>query len=500
MTFMRYAAAVLLVVLMTFAVPRLAFALDDTGRSATWMLQRAALVQQNGAHNVLLRALRQMRDPELQPLFEHLVEHEHPGLQIHGILGLGEIDPDRRIDLDLLASLDEPAAQAQLVSSAVENDLLSMEACRQLMASDVLDPAVKIIVATRLVSEGVEVDGAVLAEALEGENEAMAGMAALLQMEQGDPAAVAHLDELNGSDGAGRDNVRAMLLQTAIRFEFQAVGPWALEVAREPRTNSSLRLLALRTAMRFNAPQARQAWTQRFQSSTSAAERIRMAVLAMDLADQLEPTFFEPMLEDDQSLVQKMGQVGRQMAAGESAREAMLDLLEQNNLLTSKWVLEHAKELPIDEGLPLLVGVVLAAEDDPNPRRFRGQRLENTVLAAEDIADRAERAPTLVPQLIESSPAMTQEAILMGLIRSERDEPHALIGDIHAWPSDTAESLALLLKTKHGVEPDERGMQDLALIVRGGAGLQEPLRIQAAWLYLKLTGQKEEALVSVLDR
>lgn len=490
----------LVVGLLLSAAARPAAALDDSGRSAAWLLERATLVQDNGMHNVLLRALRQMRDPELEPLFQKLVNARHPGLRIHGILGLGEIDPEGQIDLNLLAELDDPSVQAQLVSSALENDLLDEDRCRELMGWPNLAPAVKVIVATRLVSEGVEVDRQVLREAQQGDNEAMAGMAALLKMEQGDLEAINDLDRLNRVETAGRDNVRGMLLQSAIRFEFESLAPWAVRVAQEPRGNASLRLLALRTALRFDAPEAVQTWTQRFESTTSAADRIRLAVMAMDLAEQLEPQLFGLLLSDDQAVVQEMGRVGQRLASGEPAREQMLSLLERNHLLASKWVLEYAKSQPIEEALPLLVGVILAAEGEDNPARFRGQRLENTVLAAQDIADRSEEAPTVIRQLLDSTPELTQEAILMGLIRSEREQPHRLIEPVRAWPSDTAEALALLLRLKHGVEPAEPELRKLALIVRGGAGLQEPLRVQAAWIYLEHSGQRQEALARVLRR
>ncbi len=89
----------------------------------------------------------------------------------------------------------------------------------------------------------------------------------------------------------------------------------------------------------------------------------------------------------------------------------------------------------------------------------------------------------------------------MGLIRAEAEGVSAeMISGVDAWPNDTAEALALLFRLKNGHRPDEQEMQRLTLIVRGGAGLQDPLRAQAAWLYLKLTRQDSTALAAVLDQ
>ena len=87
----------------------------------------------------------------------------------------------------------------------------------------------------------------------------------------------------------------------------------------------------------------------------------------------------------------------------------------------------------------------------------------------------------------------------MGLIRSKIDA-RQMISPITKWPNDTADYLALLLRIKNGHVPTPEQMQQLAMIVKGGAKLQDPLRIQAAWLYLKLTQQDHFALANVLGQ
>ncbi len=472
---------------------------DETAESAVWLLKKATLVHQNGMHNVLLRALRQMDDPSLKPLFSDLVQKRHPVLKIHGILGLGEMSEDDRIDLALVAEIKDTATQAQLVSSAMEGELISTDQARQLMSWPGLDPAVKVIVATQLVKDKALTDQAALDEAMASDNLALKSMAALLKLELGQANAIAVLNELSVSEQSNRDTVRLMLLQTAVRYEFASIAPWAMAVALEPDTDHNLSLLALRTAMKFKAPQATQAWAQRFNSTTSPADRIRLAVLALDLAAGLDPANFDTLVADQDPVVKQMGVIGKLNATGVDSTGEILKLLELNHLLATKWALQHATEMPIDKAKAILVGLILNAEGGENPDRFRAQRLENTVIATQNLAEKAADGPVILQNLLTQVPTLTQEAMLVGLIRAAKGEPAKIIAGMK-WNSDTAEYLALLLKAKHGQPLDEAATAKLAMIVRGGAGLQEPLRVQAAWLYLKSTSQDKFALASVLGQ
>jgi hypothetical protein len=123
--------------------------------------------------------------------------------------------------------------------------------------------------------------------------------------------------------------------------------------------------------------------------------------------------------------------------------------------------------------------------------------LESAVLATQKLDELDPDADPILAALFKRSAILTQEAMLMGLIRSSADHPEKIIGDIAKFASPEGNSMALLLRAKHTDKLSPEQAEQLALIVRG-SGLQEPLRVQAAWTYLKLTGQDRVALVSVL--
>ncbi len=478
------------------AVAVAAAELDETADSALWLLKKASLVHRDGRHNILLRALRQLKDPALEPFFTQLVQKHHPVLKIHGVLGLAEISSNQRIDLALLADLKDPLTQAQLVSSALEADLLDADQCKQLLQWPDLDAAVKTIVVGKLMADGKLQDLSILDKAQASQKLAMKGMLALLHLQQGQQAAAAVLDEVHQSSDPTRESVEAMLLQTALRLKFQSAASWALRIAQSTGEDKNVTYLALRVAMQFNAPQAADVWSKHFQAA-APADRIRLALLALDLAQSLPPKLFDPLLKDEEELVRHVGQTGKAIASKQPAENQILKLLELNHLLASQWVLQYAQRVPIDQAKPLLVGMILAAENEPNPARFRGQRIENSVFATEDLLKRDTSSGPVVNGLISQSPALTQEAMLMGLIRASGQSPQKIIEGVATWKSETAEALALLLRARHEVKLSDQDRSRLSLLVRGGAGLQEPLRLQAAWLYLKLTQQDKVALASL---
>ncbi len=495
---------------------------DKTADQAVWLLEQATLVHRNGRHNVLLRALRQMRDPRLEPLFSELVQRHHPSLRIHGILGMSEIADPPRLDLALVAELDDPATQAQLVSAAIDSDLLSNEAAGQLLRWPGLPGAVRVIVVSKLVSDGERVDPGVLDEAAEDTNPALRSVAAVLRAQLGEAEALGVLDRLDEEPDPSRQRVQALVLQTLLRHELDAAAAWTMELARakleahgvgrEDWRMGPIAYQALRAALIFEYDQAINLWMACFDQTPLAespeSEKLRLAMLALDLADRLDERIFTPMLGDEMPIIRKVGQIGTAIASGEPAGELIEQLIAENNKLASAWALQYAVQLCQTDAArarPILLAIARAASSDEP--RFRSQRLQNAVLAVEKLHENDRDAVPHIRRLIASASTFPQEAMLMGLIRSDGERPAEVVAGIETFDSRVAEAMALLLKAKHAERLTEAELDQLSLIVRGGfsggvhpqeGGLQEPLRIQAAWTYLRLTQQDRVALATVL--
>ncbi len=478
---------------------------DDVLDAAALLLYQSTVVDRNGTHNLLLKAIRHMGDPATRPLFDFLAGSEHPGLKIHGILGLAEISPDHRVDLSLIAQIDDPLVQSTVVTAAMDGDLLDNQQATQLLDWDGLAQEVKVLVAVRLLEAGEFSDTDALHEAITQSKKLGGGaIAALLLMQLDDPAGLEHLRSVvDPSDDPQRDTVRVMLLQTALKHEFNRVSPWALQVAQEPDVDSVLGLLALRAALRFGEPGAVELWRSRYDDAKdSPAGRVRLALTALYLSPWLEPGVFEDIRSSNDPMLRAIGETGLQITSGSSQiADSVTSLLELGHPMINTWALGYAEGHANDfDAQVILLGLVLAYEH--SPQRGKARRLDEAVQATQALYERDPGAAVKLLRPILAEPTtdnLLTQAILLGLIRTREPGAVDVVDGIEdQLNNNDAEALALLLTARTDRAMDDEQMDDLALLARGGSRLEDSLRIQVTWLYLKRTGAAETALNRVL--
>jgi hypothetical protein len=478
---------------------------DDVMDAAVLLLNQSTVVNRRGTHNRLLKAIRHLQDPATKPLFEYLAASPKPSLKIHGILGLAEISPDKSVDISLIAQIQDPLVQSTVITAAMDGDLLDYEQAKQLIAWDGLDVEVKVLIAIRLVQAGEFDDAAMLKDAM-GNAKKLGGsaLAALLLAQLDDPAGIDHLRTvLDTSDSSQRDTVRVMLLQTALKNEFNRTAPWALGIAKEPGTDPILQLLALRTALRFGEPGAVDLWQTKYdQAKDSPASRVRLALTALYMAPWLEPDLFQVLQQDDDPMLAAIGEAGIHIASNSSqAADPIAALLEFGHPMINTWAFSYASEHASDfDAQIILLGLVIAYEH--SPPRGKARRLDEAVQAVQTLYKRDPDAAVklLRPLLLDASTdKLLAQAILLGLIRSPSPDALNVVDGIEDQLSSIdAQGLALLLRARSDLPMDDKQMTDLSMLARGGGRLDDSLRIQAAWLYLKRTGRAQQALDRVL--
>ncbi len=478
---------------------------DDVMDAAVLLLSQSTVVDRRGTHNLLLKAIRHLSDPATQPLFEFLARSEHPGLKIHGILGLAEISPDKSVDLSLIAQIDDPLVQSTVITAAMDGELLDHERAKQILQWDGLAQEVKVLVAIRLTQAGEFNDTAMLRGTLtHAKKLGGSALAALLLAQLDDPAGLDYLSNLvNTSDDPQQDTVRVMLLQTALKHEFNRIAPWALALAKDPGNDPILQLLALRTALRFGEPGAVDLWQTRYASAAgSPAGRVRLALVALHLSPWLDADIFETLTQDADPMLAAIGEAGTHIATGSSqAADPIAALLEFGHPMINAWAISYARDHASDfDAQIILLGLVLAYEH--SPVRGKARRLDEAVQAAQALYERDSDAAVklLRPLLIDpSTDKLLTQAILLGLIRTrEVDALDVVRGIEDQLNSVDAQGLALLLQARSDQPMDDKQMADLSMIARGGSRLEDSLRVQVAWLYLKRTGQTQQALGRVL--
>ncbi len=475
---------------------------DEAVQAAIYLLRSAMSPTPDGQSVQLLRALRQMGDPALQPYFSQLYQSSSPVLKIHGILGLAECCPEKQLDLgrlNMLTDKDSIPVQVEMVNAAMDSDVLSDDQARQLIDSKGTDVAIKVLVSAPLIKSKTLPTLDHLKEAAKSDIIVRKIVALVMLIQCGDPTAYKRLEELDHSDDPKRDKGREMALERALRYEFDATGPWALHISNEPDVTPRVGLLGLRVALRFNAPGAVAAWQKQFESSNDAVTRMRLALLALQLSPWMPADFFQPLVNSSDPLIKQMGVTSVAVANHKDVAPAITALIKMYHPIANNWALTYAhKEATPSDAKTIYLTLIRAADEGGEANR--SQRLDDALLATQMLyeADPAEAVKVLRPLLTDSKTSLfLQQSILVGLIATKTPGAEQVVSGITFNDMDTSH-LALLLLAKPAKPLTPLQMEDFSMLVRGGGGLPQTLRMQAAWTYLKITHKTKEALAEVL--
>lgn len=487
----------------TVAPPRAAEAQpsDPIFDSAVFMLRGSVTPERRGRHSALLRALRHMEDPQLKPLFQYAVESDIPELQIHGLLGIAESSQPRKLSLTTLAEIKNQAVLQQVIGAGLDNELLNDEDAKQLMTWKDLDKKSKLVVAIRLAGKKGFNETAMLRDIMANEKLLAAkAMAAMVLAQLGEQDGLRYLFELNKhEDARERDEARAAVLLAADRFDLDALAPWALAVATDPDAEK-LSLLALRVALRYNANGARQEWQRRYEATAdNVADRLRMSLALLNLAEKVDTSLFAPIAADSNPLIRQIGLTGQAVANKQNVAEQAKKLLAMRHPLGSVWALHFAgKDAEKAVAVDILTAIIHGLDEAPT--RDQARSLDRIIQATEYLceSDMDAAVKVIAPLLKDKqADAKLHQAILFGLIQVNRGEPQKLVADV-TLSDYKANALRLLVLAKSGVTLNQAELSELGLLARGGGGLPESVRIQAAWEYLKRTGQEKAALAQAL--
>ena len=471
---------------------------DPIFDSAVFLLRSAVTPDRRGTFSILMRSLRHLRDPELQPFFKEMVQSDNRVLKIHGILGLAELENPKKVDLSLLAEIKDPATQSELLGAALDSEVLDPAAAKQVLAWQGLDLDAKVVVAAHLLEKKQFNDVKMLKLAADTDKWPRKAMAGLLLVQLGDVEGAKILDNLNKTTDPAKDSIRALVLQTAFRFKYERVAPWAAVIAVEPGVGEKLGLLALRTAVRFGDKASLGVMKQQYVSATDAADQMRLALSLLNLSPWLPVDAFTPMVASGDPLIKQIGLAGQAVAEKRGVVDQLSKLIAMNHPIASAWARGYALFHAEPAEAVMIYKAIIKAYDGPD--RNRAQRLDEANGATQELfeKDAAAATPFLSNILAdEKTPAPLLQAILVGLIRVNGGNPVAALPARKDMGDNNASALRLLLLAKNGQSLDEQQLKDFGILVRGGGALPEALRIQAAWAYLKLTKQTKPALAKL---
>ncbi|MEM9419681.1 MAG: hypothetical protein AAGA25_11620, partial [Planctomycetota bacterium] len=329
------------------------------------------------------------------------------------------------------------------------------------------------------------------------------GLAALLLAQLGNEQGTQALSELRRSTHPSAQAVQATLLETAWSHGLNGCADWALAIATTPDLPPRLEMLALKVAIRFGNPNAEAWWAERWATSDDITFQTRLAWVGLEAAPWMDAQRFAPLIASSDELVAQLGRTAqvvsksRENAAEfEEVESRVVDLIETNHPLACRWATRYAQDIGSAE---LAEEVVLRTE--PGEPRGRARRLDAVVRSTQTLIElHPEYAGPLLVAALQSDtvePAW-QRGVLLGLIRSRSAAARDIVQQLPAFSDLDTQALALVLLLQSPEPPTEEQTETLAKVIRGGAELDDSLRIQLAWAYLDRTGQGQEAIAAVL--
>lgn len=503
-------------VLFACAVPT--HAQQDLPNQATYdaavrLVRRAITPQSNGSYAVRMRALRQLQDPSLRPLFAHLRASPQGTLQVFGVVGLGQLSETGKIDIGLAAEISDPSFTAIAITTAIDDDMIDADGLRTILTWKDLQPLTRMIAAMQLSTLGEQVDSATFRPAIQGQainNETDRAKlieyayAAALLTRLNDPAGKSALMSLLKLDNPHTDIVFANLLTSAMRNDSVAIAPLAVELAGDPQRNTVLRTHAMNAALRLDPHAAFSIWSKWFASEQSTAQQTRLAALLLDAAPALEPGTFEMLTHHASTFIQAIGKMGMAIASKDIAeqRQAAEKLMDFGVIVTTQWMVSYCRREQPENGAKLLEHVVraFAVGIDKRDKKLINAASDAVFAMCELYPKQATlRIPQMLHEPIDDPNLSNARMaiVLDGISRLRGSDMQPLLAQIDADAMETSFNrwMHLLQCAKHGVALTAAQWLEVEDCIQGAGQITEEHRTQLAWLYLKHNGVTQKALI-----
>lgn len=468
--------------------------------AAVSLLKQATKPQRDGSHNPMLLGLRRLEDPELLPLFRGLSQSPYLSMRVHGRLGSAALSPQRRIDLATVAEIDDQRELAQVLAAAIDDGLIDKKAMATLLTWQGLDLPLRQAIALRLVGMGeqvaierfepsleIKLDDGVTANRL-----LQYAIASLIMAEQGDARGLASLNRLAQTKSDSYVAVLAQVFDAAMRYGFKSIGALAITIATDAEREYALRLLAVQCGMRLGTHGAARFWQSMFDNEQRIAQRIRLAMIALDSAVQHDPAVFD-VLKNNGQWIGYIATAGRALASkNTNPSQAFEPLIATGQPLSVQWVVTYCQRDKPGHGPDLLEQVI--RHHDAGPKQHRGKITHAAIDATAALCDTyPEQANKRLPLMLDTDSddagkqRQRRQIILFGIARANGRGIKPLAESIQPdrFNDFTTEALRLTIRARHGATLTEKEWQRVSDIVQGVGQLEPVMRLQLAWAYLK---------------
>ncbi|MCA9286191.1 MAG: hypothetical protein KDA22_13280 [Phycisphaerales bacterium] len=486
--------------LLALAPPALAQGVDAFD-AAVRHLAKVTKPQAAGSSHTILLALRDLRDPAMQPFFKALVQSGTWSVQVDAILGLAELgdpSPDARTPVDtwLVSKLRSEADRSDAVRVALDMGRLSPEEIERVLAWEDLQATARVVLLAEQHRLGVDPDRASLAKLADNPNPAVRCLAAAVLADLGDGSTLEQCKaEVAAMTARDRNDLLDQLGSAAMAYRIASVLPLCAPYVGAEGTAEVTNQGIVVAALVVDPAEGLKLWKQALGPNPQRGDQVRWGFVLLGAAAALPPEAFDTIPRDDPMLA-KMAAAGEAVAGKGDPVQALNDLYDLGHRRCSALVLQLATTLDTESARRVLLHVLdrFQALDTPPTRDAVANVVEATRrLMAIDPQTGAERL------LAAEDDSVLQEAILLGISASGSSVGAESAAKLRRVGSGLSDSLALILLARHADNLSKADLRQLGVLASGGGQVDDTLQAQAAWLYLRHSGQLEQALARIVS-
>jgi hypothetical protein len=291
-----------------------------------------------------------------------------------------------------------------------------------------------------------------------------------------------------------RSEVVGWCLEAIRRYRLGGCLTWVKSLVDEPSTSKDLLPRCVLTLLELDVLSGLEAWNTTLGDQPAYQQRVRYGLLLLAGGAEVPPTSYDRIKGDSgEDLIDAIIDVGKTMSERRNPVEPLKNLIDLGHSRSTEWAMSYVKKLAPEHSEQIYAFLI---DRIPNPKP---EQTDSNALAMLATAKLFELKPELVFDRLRNAEddSDMQQAILLGLFESNVPSIGVAAAKIRRIGSGRADCLALLLLAKHSKTLAAPDVEQLGKIAAGGGRLSPALQIQAAWLYLKHSGQKESALAKI---
>jgi hypothetical protein len=471
---------------------------------------REALVSRSRADRVaVLRSLRALRDPTLEPLFSQLAMTSDPLLVSQGILASAELRPGEGLNLLLLRKIDDEDLRGAILLQGLDSALFTNSQLSELARADDVDLWISVSAASELLRQ--RTPGLSLRRVITGMDSPLPHVAlhsALVARRSADAALTEQASRTiertwRAVLAPGNEAALERLLLSLRRERLEeSLGVLSrLRDAASTDTGTRVTITLTMLAIAPGAPEAQQAVLDEWRLSVDPGSRTRMMLGALDAASEnatmMPETLIEALCADELPLLRDAGQalLALRIECGSSAA-AVAQLVSHAHAPCSRWALRCVRAWPAEKARPVREAIIRALPDNVDA--------ELRSIAATAASELGRDEPDALVELLADRVAAAHQpgisAILIGALRIDNPAMAARLLEV-PFDQPAPQALAILLRARHAKEQPapETLRAQVARVALGLGGLPEAQRVQAAWIALRLAQDDRAALSRLMS-